>query len=405
MNDSKFSYAVSQLTRAHDEAAFRLVVEAAGNNDITPSDVAHLATILANSGERLSFPEFPVIADIPSTGGPSSLSTLLCPLYLVAYGSKVVKLGVPGRPAGGIDVLAQIPGYKTTIDRKSIEHIVRLSSYVHFLAGPSFTPVDLRLFRYRQKVGAQGVAVLVAASLLSKKLAAGISHVGLDIRVFPGGNFGVTWDEARANARLFNASAMELGIKSVCFLTDGELPYQGHVGRRESLLAVHRLLCGSDDDALKSHNAECSKMACITTEASIDCHISRNNLREIFFENLASQGSSQSAFVDLATRTEKQHRQDIVMDREGLLDYSVASLRDLIVRYQQKEVTPENAFPDPCGLILRHYPGDPVRRGDSVTSYRTAPHIADQFAKDLRKLFIIGPCQRKRMPMEVVSDA
>ena len=70
-----------------------------------PSDAAvaaDLATILAASGERLSV-DGAVVADVASTGGPASLSTLLTPLFLRAAGAIVPKLGVPGRPAGSID--------------------------------------------------------------------------------------------------------------------------------------------------------------------------------------------------------------------------------------------------------------------------------------------------------------
>ena len=52
------------------------------------------------------------IADVASTGGPGSLSTLLPPFVLSTLGCNVVKLGVPGRSAGAIDSLATLPGRK-----------------------------------------------------------------------------------------------------------------------------------------------------------------------------------------------------------------------------------------------------------------------------------------------------
>ncbi len=71
-----------------------------------------------------------LVADVASTGGPSSLSTLLSPLFLRAGGAVVPKLGVPGRPAGGIDCLAQIPGYRTELSAQEVEgddKIVKIS--------------------------------------------------------------------------------------------------------------------------------------------------------------------------------------------------------------------------------------------------------------------------------------
>jgi pyrimidine-nucleoside phosphorylase len=101
---------------------------------------AELATILATSGERLSVGGA-IVADVASTGGPASLSTLLAPLFLRAAGAIVPKLGVPGRPAGGIDCLAQIPGYRTELSLREIEGIVERSGYAHFLAKGEMAPL------------------------------------------------------------------------------------------------------------------------------------------------------------------------------------------------------------------------------------------------------------------------
>src|SRR5271170_4830986 len=72
--------------------------------------IAQLAMVLAESGHVVRPQGGVTHADVASTGGPSSLSTLLCPLFLRSFGSTVPKLGVSGRPAGAVDVLAQIPG-------------------------------------------------------------------------------------------------------------------------------------------------------------------------------------------------------------------------------------------------------------------------------------------------------
>lgn len=74
-------------------------------NGLQLEEVASLAVKMANSGALL--PASPsATADVASTGGPSSLSTLICPLFLNLKGFTIPKLSVPGRPAGGIDVLA-----------------------------------------------------------------------------------------------------------------------------------------------------------------------------------------------------------------------------------------------------------------------------------------------------------
>src|ERR1700730_17369116 len=134
---------------------------------------AALARALAGSGMSLKcITEFS--ADVASTGGPSSLSTLLSPLFLREGGAVVPKLGVAGRPAGGIDCLAQIRGYESSLVRSKVEAVLNSGGYAHFVADGQMAPLDGRMFKMRQQSGYQSVPTLVAASLLSKKLAVGI---------------------------------------------------------------------------------------------------------------------------------------------------------------------------------------------------------------------------------------
>jgi pyrimidine-nucleoside phosphorylase len=97
-----------------DETAAAELVDAATDGHLTDGEIAELARGLASSGAEL--PPDPCSADLASTGGPTSLSTLLCPLFLRARGLRVPKLSVVGRPAGGVDVLQTIPGFNAALE-------------------------------------------------------------------------------------------------------------------------------------------------------------------------------------------------------------------------------------------------------------------------------------------------
>src|SRR5690606_14039939 len=127
--------------------------------------IAELTKVLATSGETLKFSSYNT-ADIPSTGGPSSLSTIISPLILKEYFA-VPKLGIVGRPAGGIDVLAQIEGYNLKLSKKGIYEIIDKTQYCHFISNNQFAPLDSELFKYRSENGFKNVSGLVIASLLS----------------------------------------------------------------------------------------------------------------------------------------------------------------------------------------------------------------------------------------------
>lgn len=241
------------------------VISAVRNGEIDDAGIAELALAMAASGKTVRA-SCPNTADVPSTGGPTSLSTLLCPLFLRALGWTVPKLGVPGRPAGGLDVLSQIPGYRTALSVPDVTRIIENCGYVHFAAGELVAPLDSRLFKLRQQINAQSVPALVIASLLAKKVAVGVSTVGLDVRVASHGNFGSNMPSARENSRRFCRVAELLGINATCILTDGSRPYQPYIGRGESLLALFRLFSGDSDPWLRRHANQCSWISAATVK-------------------------------------------------------------------------------------------------------------------------------------------
>lgn len=244
-----------------DFGAIDVIIDRAKKKGLSVQEIARLATVYASSGESVSFSKYSgSIADIASTGGPSSISTLLCPLYLTYLGATVSKLGVPGRPAGGIDVLAQIDGYKTQLSSQEIHAVFKMCGYAHFNAG-KFAPLDSAIFKYRKETDALNIPDLVIASLISKKLCVDVNNVGLDVRVSRFGNFGATWSEAKENSIKFCEVATFLGKNAKCFLTNGTYPYQPYIGRGEALLALHKVFYGDMEEALLGHDKLCFSMA------------------------------------------------------------------------------------------------------------------------------------------------
>ena len=85
--------------RSHPTAAtMTALVDSVRAEGMGDTAIAHLALAMGQSGVLLSQPKGQPTADLASTGGPTSLSTLLGPLYLRDLGYLVPKLGVPGRP-------------------------------------------------------------------------------------------------------------------------------------------------------------------------------------------------------------------------------------------------------------------------------------------------------------------
>jgi len=371
-----FSKLVDDFALSPSEKAMEALVKEATHGSVSDEDIAYLANRMAESGTTLTFHDTSRVADIASTGGPSSLSTLLCPLFLQAFGCIVPKLGVPGRPAGGIDALAQVPGYRYELNDSEIRNIISHFGYVHFLVSTQYTPLDAALFEFRKRHGALQVPLLVIASILAKKIALGVTLVGLDVRVAPHGNFGTTWVAARMHAKRFCRVADLLGCKAICFLSDARKPYQPFIGRGEALAALSTLFSDSQSLWLQTHLDMCYAMARrLMVQDSGSLSISRpsnSDLASLFEKTLEAQGASFASFLSYVAEVEAGHKYEMLAPEDGFLNVDLGSLRTIITDCQSQVADTDLRFPDPCGVLLKKNSGQYVRKGELIATIRMA---------------------------------
>jgi pyrimidine-nucleoside phosphorylase len=372
-----------------DDDAFSHLVEWAKDRSRTADDVALLAEHLAASGEQLRWLEED-IADVASTGGPGSLSTLIAPLALRGQGCAVVKLAVPGRPAGAIDVLGTLPGYRVRSTSEDVRATVARCGFAHFLADARFAPLDAAFFQYRKRVGAIAVPVLAAASLLAKKLAVGVHFVGLDVRVGEHGNFGTTIAEARANASLFCAAARALGVHATAFISTGNSLAQPFIGRGESLIALANAVGAyalkDPSPWLNSHVAQCQRMAAHTVankrSSGLDALIGEDTLRTHLGAHLEAQGSSIEALRARAHDIAGAPQSILEAPLHGILSLDLHIVREALVELQADKN--DGVFQDVAGLQILRQPGALVAVGEPVARVRC--ESVEGMAKLLQRL-------------------
>lgn len=365
------------------EGNIRGLINYARINILTDREILLLANGLANSGKKIYLKNEHEVCDIASTGGPSSLSTLICPLFLVNLGMTVLKLGVPGRPAGGVDVLAQIKDYNLSPNMKQITSWIENCNYAHILANETFAPLDALLFKFRKENNGIAIPSLAIASLLAKKIATNLNKVGLDVRVSNFSNFGTNWPDAKLNAGRFNRIASLAGIKSTCFLTNGNMPQQPYIGRGEAILALNCLFTNKMDDLLKSHANICLKMASLVSEKKVE-NLHSEQIKDIFFDNILAQGGSRHAFEKVAYNTGKAHMYSVKAVQSGYLNIDLEDIRNAIVNVQ-KQV--KHDFSDPCGIILQSTSNEYLNKGDVICTFRCADEYFVNFENSLKGAF------------------
>ena len=224
------------------------------------------------------------------------------------------------------------------------------------------------MFRIRQQLRAQDNPYLAAASLISKKLSASVSHVRLDVRVGPHGNFGRTLDDARANATVFNSVATMVGLDSGCYLTDARFVYQPYIGRGEALVALNELFNDSPSLWLREHVQSCWEM---TETLNVGVSVPTGSaLREVFADNLAAQGSSIREFEQRVDEVRESNKTTIRARSCGYLQIDISKMRQLLVEAQAACASEGIPFADPCGIELLCRPGQAVYTDQPIANVR-----------------------------------
>lgn len=372
------------------------------NFDAQTRDIAmisSLAEALAFSGEKWSWPEgVSPICDVISTGGPSSLSTLVCTYILGACGIYVPNVTVPGSLAGAVDVLALINGYRTNLYHSEIQEVFNRSKISRTFTSSSMAPADGYLFRMRSEVGKKSVPSLVIASLLAKKIAIANSSCAVDIRCGALGNLGTTLDECKDNAELFVQVADKIGISVRCVITDVDSPQTPFFGRGESLAALESVLTRNVENAwLSKHLETCLR---ISGEALLACGVEdsvdqaqktvtealqNGSAFEAFHNNLISQGSSESNMTQAVSEFRMENRVQVQSQYSGFVSgIDTKILADIVVFANRGGGENSNLL----GLECLKECGDSIKKGEAIAVIRHNKHVGQTVISQVSKAII-----------------
>ncbi len=210
-------------------------------------ETSDLTLAMARSGEQLFVHKtLAPVVDKHSTGGVGDKMTLVVGPLVAACGVAVGKMtgrGL-GHTGGTVDKLESIAGFRTEVRREEFLSILLQHHLV--LAGQSvdLAPADGKLYALRDVTGTIESIPLIAASIMSKKIAIGASHLLLDVK-FGSGAFMKTAALAEALAEAMVDIGRNAGIHTVAAITAMEQPLGHAIGNALEVAEAVEILRGT----------------------------------------------------------------------------------------------------------------------------------------------------------------
>lgn len=384
-------------------------------NGMTKKETALLALEMAESGSVLCLDEIPGIkVDKHSTGGVADTTTLILAPLVASLGVKVIKMSGRGlgHTGGTLDKLESIPNFNINIKTTDAIEFAKSSNIVIMGQTENLTPADSKLYALRDVTGTVDSIPLIAASIMSKKIAAGTDVIVLDVKCGSGA-FMKNLDEARKLAVEMVDIGKSINRKVVAVISGMEQPLGMNIGNSLEVIEAIEVLKGN----VKGSLLEVSLLlgAHILKEGEIVHNIDDgkkllmeniNNGKGLAkFRELVKQQNGNEEIVNNYNLLPKSNEKIVVAsDKEGFV-YSIdcEKIGKAFVETGAGRKTKEDKIDYGAGIIMKVRIGDNVKKGDLLAEIygKTVEHC--NLAKDIVDN-AIKICSEKPKDINLVLD-
>jgi pyrimidine-nucleoside phosphorylase len=370
---------------------------------LTPEELAALTDAMLQSGDRLRFDGFErPRADKHSTGGIGDKVSLLLAPMVASCGVAVPMMSGRGlgHTGGTLDKLESIPGFRTALTLSEAKTQVERIGCAMLGQTPEIAPADKRLYALRDVTGTVESIPLIAASIMSKKLAEGLNGLVLDVKT---GSGAFLPDQAQAIelARTMIGLGEVRGCPTVALLTAMDRPLGRSCGNAlEVEEAIDGLRGEGPGDLMEVTYALGVEMLLLVGAASgaadarkkLEDSVSSGRALETLGKIIAAQDGDPRVLDDPALLPQAAEVEVFRAPRDGVVaQIEPRKIGRAILELGGGRRTIEEEIDPSVGFVIPAKPGDRVKTGEPLASVfaRNRDGIETGF-RALREAIIIG---------------
>ncbi len=351
-------------------------------NGMTANEQAALTEAMLHSGEILDFSDIAKPkADKHSTGGVGDKTSLLVAPFAAAAGVCVPMISgrALGHTGGTLDKLESIPGYRVDLSRSDFRAVLERAGFAMNGQTLEIAPADKKLYALRDATATIEAIPLIVASIISKKGAAGLDGMVLDVKTGSGA-FMRDEERARELARALVGTGNSLGVRTQALITDMNQPLGQAVGNALEVRECIEILRGEAHDGARpvlELSLELAARMLMLTNLELSIEAARNRIErlhqsgaalECLRKNVEAQGGdprvcdNPTAVLPLtrsAFKVESPRSGFIVRIDARVVGSAVAEAGGGRVRI-------EDAIDPSVGFLANVKIGDEVRSGETI---------------------------------------
>ncbi len=356
-------------------AAFCMAVFFRGMDD---AEVRALTEAMLRSGDVLDLSDVPgAKVDKHSTGGVGDKVSLALAPLAAACGVKVPMISGRGlgHTGGTLDKLEAIPGFRVDLPIERFRSLVRDVGACLVGQTARLAPADRKLYALRDVTATVESIPLIAASIMSKKLAEGIDALVLDVKVGSGA-FMKTRDDARALAAALAAIGRGMGKKVSALLTSMDQPLGRAVGNALEVVETIELLRGAGPGDLREVTVELTAEMLVLGGAAPDRDAARARVAAAIADGrglakleeiVAAQGGDPAAIREPGKLPRAPRTYEVPAGAAGVvvaIDAEAVGLAAVALGAGRARV--EDRVDPAVGIVVHKKVGDRVSRGEPL---------------------------------------